>query len=204
MNENYFLLPNTIFDAIPIFLFIFFELQIIDNPINTMQKQAPVPVITFMICLFPASPFPKVASIDICIESIDTNASDMLIFLIVKINGLNQSKKALQKRIDEAVLEELPTVSKKDIKEALSMFSTYIKEKNTIECKRFIDNYIDKIVVHRDKVELVLKVALSNFNTSESDNDSGALHITIVISREKLQKYPNHNHQLNWWFAQAL
>lgn len=110
--------------------------------------------------------------------------------MIDKINELNQSKKDLQKRIDEAVLEELPTVSKKDIKEALTVFSTYVKENNTLECKRFIDNYIDKIVVHRDKVELVLKVASSNFNTSESDNDSGALHITIVISREELQKYP--------------
>lgn len=117
--------------------------------------------------------------------------------MIDKINELNQSKKDLQKRIDEAVLEELPAVSKKDIKEALSMFSTYIKENNTIECKRFIDNYIDKIVVHRDKVELVLKVVSSNFNTSESDNDSGALHITIVISREELQKYPKQRRRLS-------
>lgn len=117
--------------------------------------------------------------------------------MIDQINNLNQSKKDLQKRIDEAVLEEFPTVSKKDIKEALSMFSTYIKENNTIECKRFIDNYIDKIVVHRDKVELVLKIASSNFNTSESDNDSGALHITIVISREELQKYPKQRRRLS-------
>lgn len=117
--------------------------------------------------------------------------------MIDKINGLNQSKKDLQKRIDEAVLEELPAVSKKDIKEALTVFSTYIKENNTLECKRFIDNYIDKIVVHKDKVELVLKVASSNFNTSESDNDSGALHITIVISREELQKYPKQRRRLS-------
>lgn len=74
--------------------------------------------------------------------------------MIDQINGLNQSKKDLQKRIDEAVLEELPTVSKKDIKEVLSMFSTYIKENNTIECKRFIDNYIDKIVCIGTKLNL--------------------------------------------------
>lgn len=117
--------------------------------------------------------------------------------MIDKINELNQSKKDLQKRIDEAVLEELPTVSKSDIKQALSAFSTYLKENNTIECKRFIDNYIDKIVVHKDKVEIVLKVASSNFNTSESDNDSGALHITIVVSREELQKYPKQRRKLS-------
>lgn len=117
--------------------------------------------------------------------------------MIDKINELNQSKKDLQKRIDEAVLEELPTVSKSDIKQALSAFSTYLKENNTIECKRFIDNYIDKIVVHKDKVEIVLKVASSNFNTSESDNDSGALHITIVITREELQKYPKQRRKLS-------
>lgn len=117
--------------------------------------------------------------------------------MIEQINNLNQSKKDLQKRIDEAVLEELPTVSKKDIKEALSMFSTYIKENNTIEIKRFIDSYIDKIVVYKNKVELVLKVASGKFNTSESDNDSGALHITIVISREELQKYPKQRRRLS-------
>lgn len=117
--------------------------------------------------------------------------------MIDKINELNQSKKDLQKRIDEAVLEELPTVSKSDIKQALSAFSTYLKENNTIECKRFIDNYVDKIVVHKDKVEIVLKVASSNFNTSESDNDSGALHITIVITREELQKYPKQRRKLS-------
>lgn len=117
--------------------------------------------------------------------------------MIDKINELNQSKKDLQKRIDEAVLEELPTISKDDIRQALSAFSTYLKENNTIECKRFIDNYIDKIVVHKDKVEIVLKVASSNFNTSESDNDSGALHITIVITREELQKYPKQRRKLS-------
>ncbi|MDE6471213.1 MAG: recombinase family protein [Eubacterium sp.] len=117
--------------------------------------------------------------------------------MIDEINELNQSKKDLQKRIDEAVLEELPTVSKSDIKQALSTFSTYLKENNTIECKRFIDNYIDKIVVHKDKVEIVLKVASSNFNSSASDNDAGALHITIVVSREELQKYPKQRRKLS-------
>ncbi len=117
--------------------------------------------------------------------------------MIDKINELNQSKKDLQKRIDEAVLEELPTVSKSDIKQALSAFSTYIKENNTIEYKRFIDNYIEKIVVYKDKVEIVLKIASSNFNASESNNDSGALHITILISREELQKFPKQRRKLS-------
>ncbi|MDE6111255.1 MAG: recombinase family protein [Eubacterium sp.] len=117
--------------------------------------------------------------------------------MIDKINELNQSKKDLQKRIDEAELKELPIVSKDDIRKALSSFSTYIKENNTLECKRFIDNYIDKIVVYKTKVEIVLKVASSNFNTSESDNDSGALHIIIVVSREELQKYPKQRRKLS-------
>ena len=109
--------------------------------------------------------------------------------MIDKINELNQTKKDLQKKINEAVLEGLPTVSKADIKQALSAFSAYLKENNTIECKRFIDNYIDKIVVYKNKVEIVLKIAASNFNISECD-DSGALHIIIIVSREELRAYP--------------
>ncbi|MCH5314583.1 MAG: recombinase family protein [Eubacterium sp.] len=116
--------------------------------------------------------------------------------MIDKINSLNASKKDLQKRINEAVLEELPPVSKTDINQALSAFSTYLKENNTIECKRFIDNYIDKIVVYKNKVEIVLKIAASNFNTSESD-DSGALHIIIIVSREELRTYPKQKRKLS-------
>ena len=118
-----------------------------------------------------------------------TNNDDLILF--------QKQMKQIDKQIDEAVLEELPTVSKDDIRQALSAFSTYLKENNTIECKRFIDNYIDKIVVHKDKVEIVLKVASGNFNASESDNDLGALHITIVITREELQKYPKQRRKLS-------
>lgn len=116
--------------------------------------------------------------------------------MIDKINSLNASKKDLQKRIDEATLKELPKVSKADIKQALSSFSTYLKENNTIECKRFIDNYIDKIVVYKDKVEIILKIAAKNFNSSESD-DSGELHTIIDISREELKKYPKQKRRLS-------
>lgn len=116
--------------------------------------------------------------------------------MIDKINSLNASKKDLQKRIEEATLKELPKVSKADIKQALSSFSTYLKENNTIECKRFIDNYIDKIVVYKDKVEIILKIAAKNFNSSESD-DSGELHTIIDISREELKKYPKQKRRLS-------
>lgn len=116
--------------------------------------------------------------------------------MIDKINSLNASKKDLQKRIEEATLKELPKVSKTDIKQALSSFSTYLKENNTIECKRFIDNYIDKIVVYKDKVEIILKIAAKNFNSSESDG-SGELHTIIDISREELKKYPKQKRRLS-------
>lgn len=117
--------------------------------------------------------------------------------MVDQINELNQSKKDLQKRIDEAVLKELPAVSKSDIKNALSAFSTYLKTNNEIECKRFIDNYIDKIVVYKDKIEIVLKIASSNFNASESANDSGALHIIIEVSRDELKKHPKQKRKLS-------
>ena len=116
--------------------------------------------------------------------------------MIDQINELNQSKKDLQKRIDEVALKELPKVSKAEIKQVISSFSTYLKENDTLECKRFIDNYVEKIIVYKDKVEVILKIAAKDFNSSKFDN-SGELHTTIDISREELQKYPKQRRKLS-------
>ena len=116
--------------------------------------------------------------------------------MIDQINELNQSKKDLQKRIDEVALKELPKVSKAEIKQVISSFSTYLKENDTLECKRFIDNYVEKIIVYKDKVEVILKIAAKDFNSSKSDN-SGELHTTIDISREELKKYPKQKRKLS-------
>lgn len=117
--------------------------------------------------------------------------------MVNEINTLNNSKKDLQKRINEESLKEFPSVSKSHIRQSLSAFSTYLKENNSIECKRFIDNYVDKIVVFENKIEIILKIPSKDFNASESDDDSGEVHIILAISREELKKYPKQKRKLS-------
>ena len=62
-----------------------------------------------------------------------------------------------------------------------------MKENNYIKCKNFINQYIDKIIVYKDKVEVTFKVASAIFNASFPDDKSGMLKIIIEISRTELK-----------------
>ncbi len=42
-----------------------------------------------------------------------------------------------------------------------SMFRKFVTEKNIPECKKFIDSYVDKVIVYKDHLEVSFKVALS-------------------------------------------
>ncbi|AET67617.1 hypothetical protein Desor_2008 [Desulfosporosinus orientis DSM 765] len=43
---------------------------------------------------------------------------------------------------------------------AFSMFRKFVTEKNIPECKKFIDSYVDKVIVYKDHLEVTFKVAL--------------------------------------------
>lgn len=116
--------------------------------------------------------------------------------LIDKINTLNNSKKDIQKRIDEAITKELPPVNESDIKRALSKFNEFVKANDCVEIKRFMNEYIDKIVVGKTEVEVTLKVASAIFNADFPDDDSGAILIILEITRKDLKKYPKQRRKV--------
>ena len=47
------------------------------------------------------------------------------------------------------------------IKKVISSFQTSIKEKNIVECKKFIQHYVDKVLVFSDRVEVVYRIDIS-------------------------------------------
>ena len=53
------------------------------------------------------------------------------------------------------------------IKKVISSFQTSVKEKNIIECKKFIQHYVDKVLVFSDRVEVVYRIDVSLLKGTE-------------------------------------
>ena len=106
-------------------------------------------------------------------------------------------KKDLEKRIEESKITAFPPIVEEDVRKALSKFKEFMKENNYIECKNFINQYIDKIIVYRDKVEVTFKVASAIFNASFPDDKSGMLKIIIEISRTELKTLPKQRRKVS-------
>ena len=116
--------------------------------------------------------------------------------MIEQIKLLDSSKKDLEKRIEESKITAFPPIIEDDVRKALSKFKEFMKENNYIECKNFINQYIDKIIVYKDKVEVTFKVASAIFNASFPDDKSGMLKIIIEISRTELKTLPKQRRKV--------
>ena len=116
--------------------------------------------------------------------------------MVDKINQINQTKKDLEKRIKETKCKELPKISIEDITKALSLFKQYVQENNFPEIKRFIDNYVDKIVVYKEKVEVTFKVASAIFNASCQNDKTGAILIFLEIEKDEFRNYPKQRRKI--------
>lgn len=102
----------------------------------------------------------------------------------------------MEKRIEESKITAFPPIVEEYVRNALSKFKEFMKENNYIECKNFINQYIDKIIVYRDKVEVTFKVASAIFNASFPDDKSGMLKIIIEISRTELKTLPKQRRKV--------
>ena len=116
--------------------------------------------------------------------------------MIEQIKSLDSSKKDLEKRIEESKITAFPPIVEEDVRKALSKFKEFMKGNNYIECKNFINQYIDKIIVYKDKVEVTFKVASAIFNASFPDDNSGMLKIIIEISRTELKTLPKQRRKV--------
>ncbi len=69
------------------------------------------------------------------------------------------------------------SLTESDIRDLFTAFQQYVVEKNIPECKKFIANYVDKVVVFNDRVEVTLKIDI--------DSDSGGDQMEIFTSQKK-------------------
>lgn len=82
-----------------------------------------------------------------------------------KISELEQQKNELELRLKEIeILSPTLSVNEEMLRKMISMFEQYVKDKNISECKKFIDSFLQKVVIYIDKVEVVFKIASTSFD----------------------------------------
>lgn len=54
-----------------------------------------------------------------------------------------------------------PQITEEQVKNLFSMFRSFVKERNIPECKKFIENYVDKVIVYKDHVEVISSVVFT-------------------------------------------
>ena len=84
----------------------------------------------------------------------------------ISIDTVKASLKELdeQKQYLESYIKELEaankanSISEEQVKEIIMKSGEFIRTHNLVECRNFIDNYIEKVIVYNDKVDIIFKV----------------------------------------------
>ncbi|MCT4508473.1 MAG: recombinase family protein [Tepidibacter sp.] len=105
----------------------------------------------------------------------------------IKMDDLEVEKANLEMRIKDIELESNDMkVDEAKVKELFTMFKTFIMEKNLPECKKFIHNYVKKVEVYRDHVEVIFNVVFEFLKDIED------LNIRVKINKiELIERYSN-------------
>lgn len=78
-------------------------------------------------------------------------------------------------KIDEAMLRKM-----------ISMFQQFVREKNVPECKKFIQAFVEKVVVFKDHVEVTFKVPSSFSAQTEYLTIKAEEKIKILFKKYKV------------------
>jgi len=81
-----------------------------------------------------------------------------------KMAELEDQKIALETRLKElGSSDPALNMDEETLRKLISKFKGFVQEKNIPECKKFIQSFVDRVVVYKDHVEVTLKVT-SNFS----------------------------------------
>lgn len=79
-----------------------------------------------------------------------------------RMTDLEQEKQSLEISIQQLSIKNSSfEVTEDNLRNMFKMFKQFVTEKNIPECKKFIDSYVDKVVVYNDHLEVTFKVAFS-------------------------------------------
>ncbi|NMM65216.1 recombinase family protein [Clostridium sp. P21] len=79
-----------------------------------------------------------------------------------KMEELEERKSRLELSIKEIeVKNNIPSITEEQVKNMFAMFKGYVLERNIPECKKFIQSYVHKVIVYKDRVEVIFNVAFN-------------------------------------------
>jgi site-specific DNA recombinase len=79
-----------------------------------------------------------------------------------RMTDLEKNKQSLEISIQQLSIKNTAVVITEDsLRKMFSMFKQFVTERNIPECKKFINSYVDKVLVYNDHLEVTFKVAFS-------------------------------------------
>lgn len=80
----------------------------------------------------------------------------------IKMEELKDRKIYLEgKMVELEANQSVTNVTEEDIRGLLSGFKEYVVTKNIPECKNFIQNFIEEVIVYKTQVEVVFNVGFN-------------------------------------------
>jgi site-specific DNA recombinase len=107
--------------------------------------------------------------------------------LKVKMEELSDRKTSLELKLKEQEIRSQATcITEEQVRNLFSMFRGFVKERNIPECKKFIHNYVDRVIVYKDRVEVIFSVVFSVLKEQE------AYKIRSAVRKSTLFKMYGH------------
>ena len=88
---------------------------------------------------------------DLLVESVNSQA------IVDKIKILEQEKTVLIRKLDEVENNKDKPFDNDDIDEVKNKFKAYMLKRDILICRKLIRTFVEKIVVYRDKIEVIIK-----------------------------------------------
>jgi len=100
------------------------------------------------------------------------------------MDELVDRKTSLEAQINEQEARRKVTrISEEQVRKLFSMFRSFVEERNIPECKKFIHNYVDKVVVYKDRVEVIFNVVFSVMKKQEAYKMSSTVRKSTLFKR---------------------
>ena len=91
-----------------------------------------------------------------------TNGVDSELFK-KELHEISEDIKNLTERKSKLTVPiEMPQITEETLREAIRKFSKVVQTRNIPECKKFISDYVEEVVVYKDRVEVALRVTSSS------------------------------------------
>lgn len=80
----------------------------------------------------------------------------------------------------------MTNITEEQVKNLFSMFRGFVKERNMPECKKSIQNYVDKVTVYKDRVEVTFNVVFTMLKDYDYYKIKSIVKKITLFSRYKI------------------